>query len=110
MLASLDKLAALPGNTRVCAAHEYTLGNLAFAAVVDGTNPHLPPWRAQAQALRAQRLPTLPSTLATERNINPFLRTRHPALVQAAQLVDATVSDEVSVFAALRHWKDMFKP
>jgi hydroxyacylglutathione hydrolase len=109
MLASLDSLSALPNATRVCCTHEYTLSNLKFAAAVDPGNPALTEYIAQARDLRAKQQPTLPSTMFLERQINPFLRTRHAALIQAAQAFDATASDEVSVFAALRQWKNVFK-
>jgi hydroxyacylglutathione hydrolase len=52
--------------------------------------------------------PTLPARLSLERQINPFLRTREAAVIQAAQGFDASASDEVSIFAALRQWKNTF--
>lgn len=113
MLASLDALAALPSNTRVCCAHEYTLSNLRFAAVVEPRNSALHTYTAHCQALRAQGLPTLPALLGTELQINPFLRTRHPDVRQAvahhAGFAQATPTDDVTVFAALRQWKNDFK-
>lgn len=113
MLASLDALAALPSHTRVCCAHEYTLSNLRFAAVVEPRNSALQTYTAHCQALRAQGLPTLPALLGTELQINPFLRTRHPDVRQAvahhAGFAQATPTDDVTVFAALRQWKNDFK-
>ena len=109
MLASLDALAALPDNTRVCCTHEYTLSNLRFAAAVDPTNQTLARYTATAQALRSQQQPTLPSTMLMERQINPFLRTRQAAIIQAVQGFDASAHDEVSIFAALRQWKNEFQ-
>jgi hydroxyacylglutathione hydrolase len=109
MLASLDTLAALPDATRVCCAHEYTLNNLRFACVVDPSNPALAHYMATVQALRSRQQPTLPSTILLERQINPFLRTRQTALIQAAQGFDASANDEVSIFAALRQWKNEFQ-
>ena len=108
MLASLDQLAALPDNTRVCCTHEYTLSNLKFALAVDPANADLALYNAHAQALRAQELPTLPSNLLLERQINPFLRSREPALIASARTFDPSAQDEVSVFAALRQWKNQF--
>lgn len=108
MLASLDMLAALPDATRVCCAHEYTVNNLKFACAVDPDNPALSRYVTAAQALRASAQPTLPSTLRLERQINPFLRSRQPALIQAAQGFDASARDEVGIFAALRQWKNEF--
>lgn len=108
MLASLDKLAALPETTRVCCTHEYTLSNLKFALAVDPHNEALQCYMDRAQALRDNGHPTLPSTLALERQINPFLRSREPALIRAAQSFDANTHDEVSTFATLRQWKNQF--
>ena len=108
MLASLDKLAALPGNTRVCCAHEYTLSNLRFARAVEPDNTALQDYSRQCEALRARQLPTLPSTIAVERDINPFLRSRQPAVARAMQ-ARAAAADDVSVFATLREWKNQFK-
>lgn len=109
MLASLDTLAALPDTTRVCCTHEYTLNNLKFAAVVDPGNEALLHYTATARSLRAAQQPTLPSTLGLERQINPFLRTRQAALIQAAQGFNASAHDEVGIFAALRQWKNEFQ-
>ena len=108
MLASLDKLAALPEATRVCCTHEYTLSNLKFALAVDPHNEVLQRYMDSAQALRDNGQPTLPSTLVLERQINPFLRSRQPALIRAAQSFDAEAHDEASIFAALRQWKNQF--
>ena len=111
MQASLDSLAALPGNTRVCCAHEYTLSNLKFARAVEPRNQALLQYSSACEALRRQGQPTLPSVLATERDINPFLRTREPAVALAAQGFDAQVdpTDAVAVLAALRQWKNEFR-
>ncbi|HMN21858.1 MAG TPA: hydroxyacylglutathione hydrolase [Ottowia sp.] len=108
MLASLDRLAALPPATRVCCAHEYTLSNLRFAAAVEPDNAALADHTRRCEALRAQGRPTLPSTIAVERAINPFLRSREPAVVRAVQAQAPQARDEVAVFAALREWKNHF--
>ena len=109
MLASLDALAALPGDTRVCCAHEYTLGNLRFARAVEPGNQALADYEQQCQRLRAGGQPTLPSSVGTERAINPFLRSREPAVIQSVRLHAPQATDEVAVFAALRQWKNEFK-
>ena len=110
MLASLDRLAALPGATRVCCAHEYTLSNLRFARAVEPGNDNLIPYLSHCEALRSQHRPTLPSTIGQERQINPFLRTREPEVVRAAQAFNgADPGDEAEVFAAIRQWKNEFK-
>lgn len=106
MLASLDTLAALPDATRVCCAHEYTLSNLKFACAVEPVNQALTDYTVKAEALRSQRQPTLPSSILLERQINPFLRTRQATVTQAVQAFDASARDEVSIFAALRQWKN----
>lgn len=109
MHASLNRLAALSPETRVCCGHEYTLANGAFAHVVEPGNPALRRRIEEAQAMRETGRPTLPSTIGTERDTNPFLR------VDAAE-VRASVAahlghapgDAVATFAALRRWKDGF--
>ena len=109
MLASLDTLAALPPATLVCCTHEYTLSNLKFALAVDPDNQALIDYTVSANALRAHHKPTLPSNIGLERQINPFLRTREPALIDAAQRFDASVKGEAGIFAALRQWKNKFQ-
>ena len=109
MLASLDKLAALPSNTVVCCTHEYTLSNLKFALAVDPTNTELADYQATCIALRRQGRPTLPTSIAQELLINPFLRTRQPALVASARQFDASANDETAIFTAIRQWKNQFK-
>src|SRR3989344_5156000 len=111
MLNSLDQLAALPGNTRVCCTHEYTLSNLKFARAVEPGNAALLHYSSQCEALRARHQPTLPSLMALEQDITPFLRVRQPALAQAAHGYDAKVNqdDAVAVLAALRQWKNEFR-
>ncbi|MFN7445243.1 MAG: hydroxyacylglutathione hydrolase [Curvibacter sp.] len=105
MLASLDTLAALPASTRVCCAHEYTLNNLRFACAVEPGNAALQRYAEHCVQLRARQQPTLPSTLAIEREINPFLRSRLPG-VREAMRARAGATDEVAVFAALRTWNN----
>ncbi|QGW82305.1 hydroxyacylglutathione hydrolase [Variovorax paradoxus] len=111
MLASLDALAALPGDSRVCCAHEYTLANLRFAQAVEPGNTDLTQYTAHCESLRAQGQPTLPSQLATERRINPFLRSREATVLRAvrehAEL--SANAGEADVFAALRQWKNDFR-
>jgi len=109
MLASLDALAALPGDTRVCCAHEYTLSNLRFALAVEPDNQALLDYQTRCQRQRADQSPTLPSTIATEREINPFLRSRTDTVRRAVQAHDPEARDEVAVFAALREWKNQFQ-
>ncbi len=109
MLASLDRLAALPADTRVCCAHEYTLSNLRFARAVEPDNAELAAYMRHCEALRARGEPTLPARLGTELQINPFLRSRQPAVATAVRQRTPQAHDEVAVFAALREWKNGFR-
>jgi hydroxyacylglutathione hydrolase len=102
MHASLMRLAALPPDTRVYFGHEYTAANLRFAAAVEPDSP------AVAGRARALPTPSTPSTIADERATNPFLRAAEPAVIAAATARGAA-GDPVSVFAAIRSWKDGFR-
>lgn len=109
MLASLERLAALPGDTRVCCGHEYTLSNAAFARVVEPDNPALSRRIEEARAMRHAGRPSLPSTIAGERETNPFLRIDAPTVRAAIDAhAGAAIGDRVEAFAALRRWKDGF--
>ncbi|WP_240125339.1 hydroxyacylglutathione hydrolase [Thermomonas alba] len=110
MHASLARLAALPADTLVCCAHEYTLGNATFALTVDPDNPALRARAAAAGTLRTADRPTLPTTLAEERACNPFLRCEAPSVRAAAEAhAGRALSDAIAVFATLRAWKDDFR-
>jgi hydroxyacylglutathione hydrolase len=113
MLASLDALAALPANTRVCCAHEYTLSNLKFALAVEPNNPDLQNYTVHCKSLRAQDLPTLPANLGNELKINPFLRSRNPtvrrSVAQHSGLSVEMQNNDITLFAALREWKNNFR-
>jgi hydroxyacylglutathione hydrolase len=109
MSASLAALAALPDDTRVCCAHEYTLSNLRFAAAVEPHNLAVAQHRAWCETQRAQGGITLPSSLALERQINPFLRTAQPDVVRAAQQHRPGTHGDVEVLATLREWKNNFQ-
>jgi hydroxyacylglutathione hydrolase len=109
MLDSLDRLAALPDATRVFCAHEYTLSNLRFAVAVEPDNAHIRNALAEVQRRRERDETTLPSTLGRERLINPFLRSREPAVRAAAtRQAGHPLPGAVDVFAAVRRWKDGF--
>lgn len=110
MLQSMDQLAALPGNSRVCCAHEYTLSNLKFAVAVEPHNRDLQHYQAHCEQLRANLIPTLPAQLAKELQINPFLRSRHPDVIEAVQrFAPNTPLHEAEIFGNLRLWKNEFK-
>ena len=110
MQASLDALATLPGNTLVCCAHEYTLSNLRFAQAVEPHNADLTLYLEQCQIQRDQGQPTLPSTIQTELNVNPFMRSRAADVIAAAVQHDSQTRPEepASVLASLRQWKNVF--
>ncbi len=109
MLQSLDILAALPGDTRVCCAHEYTLGNLRFASVVEPHNPDISAYSMECQSLRAQGLPTLPSLMGRELLINPFLRCRQSAVKALAEKrAGHLLATPAEVLHQLREWKNTF--
>ena len=98
---------ALPDETEVYCAHEYTASNVAFALAVEPDNQQLHQYRDEVNRLRALNLSTLPSTLHKEKQINPFLRTDCPEVTKsvASRIKN---SDPCTVFAALRHWKNEF--
>jgi hydroxyacylglutathione hydrolase len=109
MVRSLDKLAALPDDTKVYCGHEYTLANIGFAKEVEPGNEALAKREARDRELRAQGKPTLPSRLGDEKRTNPFLRVREPAVIESAnKYLGARVADPVRVFAAIRDWKNQF--
>jgi hydroxyacylglutathione hydrolase len=107
MLASLDRLAALPDATRVYCAHEYTQANARFARTVDPANDDLAQRVEEIRDLRERRLPSIPTTIGSERRCNPFLRCDDAAVGAAAAAHAGTrLTDRVGVFAALRAWKN----
>lgn len=109
MQASLARIAALPDETRICCAHEYTAQNLRFAAAVEPCNPAIAERVAATAALRAAGQASLPSTLALEKASNPFLRWSEPEVIAAARAHGAAADDPVAVFAALRAWRNDFR-
>lgn len=106
MWASLSKLAALPRDTRVFCAHEYTQSNARWARAVDPHNEALKTRAAAIDAARAAGEPTVPSLLGDELDTNPFLRP-WDAGVRAGAGVGAEASD-VEAFGAVRGHKDRF--
>lgn len=104
---SLTRLAALPENTLVFAAHEYTLANLRFAQAVEPHNATRDAYLSDCQRVRELERPTLPSTIGRERRINPFLRTDNADVKTTAAAQGATDSP-LATFTTLRAWKDSF--
>ncbi len=107
MYASLQKLLALPDETKVYCGHEYTLANIQFARAVEPHNEALAAREADEQKLRAVGKPTLPSTVGREKATNPFLRCLEPAVIDSAnKYLGSRLTDPVRVFAAIRDWKN----
>jgi hydroxyacylglutathione hydrolase len=101
---SLSRLKALPPETLVHCAHEYTASNVRFALHADPDNATLAAYAADVTQRRAQGQPTVPTPLARELATNPFLRADDPALQSRWGGGDA-----VATFAALRAAKDSFR-
>jgi len=110
MHGSVTRLAALPPETLLYCAHEYTLANLRFALVVEPENRALQQRFEEATALRADNLPTVPSRLADELATNPFLRCDQPQVVAAAEAhAGRPLRSTAEVFAVIRQWKDSWR-
>ena len=101
--ASLCRLRALPPQTMLYCAHEYTAANARFALHADPDNPALASYAADVFRLREHGQPTVPTTLAREVATNPFLRADDPALMKRWG-----GHDPVQTFAALREAKNSF--
>lgn len=108
MLASLDRLAALPGDMLVCCAHEYTTANARFAQTIEPANAELAARQHEVAELRARDQPSLPVPLAVERATNPFLRIDSDEVVAWSRR-HGIGDDRVARFAALRANKDVFR-
>ena len=113
MMTSLSKLSALPPETQVYCAHEYTLSNLRFAQAVEPGNVALTRRIASEQSKRDRQLPTIPSSIAEENATNPFLRYQEPeiiaSLLNGEHIQHTGQNDPTAAFAALRLWKNNFK-
>jgi hydroxyacylglutathione hydrolase len=107
---SLRRLADLPAATRVYCGHEYTAANLRFAAEVEPANAAAATHRGAVAALREKNEPSLPSSIALETQINPFLRCEVDTVkAAAARHAGRPVADPIDAFAVLRSWKDGFR-
>lgn len=105
MWTSLGKLRALPDDTSVYCAHEYTQANAKFAVTIESGNQALLDYAEKINALRAAGQRTVPSNLGLEKSTNPFLRADVAAVGAAVGL---SADDPVSVFAEVRLRKDNF--
>lgn len=116
MAASLALIAALPDDTLIYCAHEYTALNLPFAELVLPDNAALRQRAIGVRHCEAMQQTTLPLTLAEEKASNPFLRCDDPALIAAAArrvrqcggAAGDLATDPVAVFAILREWRNQF--
>ncbi len=109
MSASLNKFKQLDDSTRLYCGHEYTEANLRFALAVEPDNIDISTRLQEVSALREKNQPTVPASLAIEKQTNPFLRCSENAVVAAASThAGNPLTDPVDVFAALRQWKDNF--
>ena len=110
MTTSLKTLGQLPPETRVYCGHEYTAANLRFALTVEPDNAACVQYQVEVQDKRSRGLPTLPSTLALEIRINPFLRCGQSNVRAAAERhAGRLLADDAEVFGVLRSWKDQFR-
>lgn len=105
---SMQKLGALPPETKVYCGHEYTTSNVRFALAVEPDNADLQAYQKKVEELRAAGTPTIPTTLEHEWKVNPFLRVDSAAIQGAAAKMGADVSNPASVFEATRKRKDNF--
>ncbi|MBP9654288.1 MAG: hydroxyacylglutathione hydrolase [Rhodocyclaceae bacterium] len=110
MWSSLGKLAALPPETNVYCAHEYTESNIRFALAVESGNAALLTRAGRVAELRRNLQPTVPFALAEELATNPFLRSAQPEVARAAERHCGTaLPGATEVFAALREWRNGFR-
>ncbi len=110
MTESLAKFAALPKNTLVYCTNEYTLSNIRFALAVEPNNLNLISWAEKAKAMRDQGLPTLPTTIGQELQVNPFMRSDQSEVITMAKEVSGhdDLPTPAHVLAVIRAWKDRF--
>jgi len=107
MYESLEKIRALPSETQIYCAHEYTLQNLNFARVVEPDNLDIVERLEKVTRLRGEDRPSVPSSLAEELLTNPFLRSHQPILAQnASAFAKRDLATPAEVFAVVRAWKD----
>lgn len=112
MKQSLHSLRDLPDATAVYCAHEYTLANLRFARSWLPDDAELAAFEQDCIARRERGEATVPSTMATEKALNPFLRWDDPAVIEAASRYASSAGlpcdSDNAIFAAIRHGKDHF--
>ncbi len=107
MYQSFQKINALPEETIICCAHEYTLANMKFALSILPEDPAIQDYYHKVKELRAKKLNTLPVILKNERQINLFLRTDDIDLINKINQ-ETKLQQPEQRFAWLRSKKDNF--
>lgn len=105
---SLARLAALPGDTAVYCAHEYTETNLRFALMIEPGSRSLRRRVDEVAVARGKGLATIPTTIELEKATNPFLRCQVPEVIASVRNRREDASDALAVFTALRKWRNAF--
>lgn len=106
---SLKTLKHLNAKTKVYCTHEYTESNYQFAQTVIPSNNELTKFKAELDSKRQKGLPSIPSTMAIEQSINPFLNCENQCVISAvSQKFNHKPNSEAETFAMLRRWKDNF--
>lgn len=109
MKTSLDRIANLSDSTLIYCTHEYTLSNLNFALTVEPDNVELINYFNKVSRLRENNQITLPTNIALEQKINPFLRVNQQSLaISVSEFYNQDITHSLGVFTALRKWKDIF--
>ena len=103
----LTRLSSLAGTVRVCCAHEYTVDNLTFSAFIEPENEHVLSRLEDASERVSRGETTLPSTIAQERQTNPFLRSFDQRLLQSvSDLASQEIKPGLELFTLIRSLKD----
>ncbi|RAP32281.1 hydroxyacylglutathione hydrolase [Candidatus Marinamargulisbacteria bacterium SCGC AG-414-C22] len=109
MYSSIQKCAQLPKDTKIYGGHEYTVSNLEFARMVEPKNKEIEDYYYEVKAATSSGKPSLPTTLAKELAINPFLRCDQEVVKKRAEEHEGKeLADAAAVFSSLRHWKNRF--
>lgn len=105
---SLAQIAALPDDTLIYCAHEYTEANLRFAQELEPLNQDIQDRVKRVAESRAEGKSSVPSSLREEKASNPFLRTHVAAVIEAVRENLTVNCDSVAVFSAVRQWRNNF--
>ncbi|KAL4359247.1 hypothetical protein AHAS_Ahas08G0058300 [Arachis hypogaea] len=106
MQSSLTKIMSLPDETSIYCGHEYTLSNSKFALSIEPGNKELQSYAAHVASLRSKGMPTIPTTLKTEKATNPFLRTSSAEIRRVLKIADT--ADDAEALGVIRQAKDNF--